>query len=52
VIEGPLERVGLGVFVTLHGYASLAASDSLPPEVRAQGLDALIGFVLRACAPQ
>jgi AcrR family transcriptional regulator len=52
VREGPLEHVGIGVFSTMHGYASLAASDSLPPEVRAQGLDALIEFVLRGCAPE
>ncbi|MGV9246582.1 TetR/AcrR family transcriptional regulator [Streptomyces sp. NPDC003710] len=52
VREGPLERVGIGVFSTLHGYATLAASDSLPPDVRAQGLDELVAYILRGCAPE
>ncbi|POX48747.1 TetR/AcrR family transcriptional regulator [Streptomyces sp. Ru72] len=51
VRDGSLESVGIGVFSTLHGYASLAASDHLPPEVRAQGLDDLVAFILRGCAP-
>jgi AcrR family transcriptional regulator len=52
VREGPLERVGIGVFATLHGYATLAASESLPPEVREQGLDELVAYMLRGCAPE
>ncbi|MFC3577939.1 TetR/AcrR family transcriptional regulator [Streptomyces yaanensis] len=51
VREGPLERVGVGVFSTLHGYATLAASGSLPSEVREQGLDELVAYMLRGCAP-
>ncbi|MFF3910882.1 TetR/AcrR family transcriptional regulator [Streptomyces sp. NPDC001848] len=52
VRDGPLESVGTGVFSTLHGYASLAASDSLPAEVRAQDLEELVAFILRGCAPE
>ncbi|MGR6970760.1 TetR/AcrR family transcriptional regulator [Streptomyces cynarae] len=52
VREGSLERVGVGVFSTLHGYASLAAGDHLPPEVRAEGLDDLVAYILRGCAPE
>ncbi|MFI9650554.1 TetR/AcrR family transcriptional regulator [Streptomyces sp. NPDC052040] len=52
VREGPLERVGIGVFSTLHGYATLAASGSLPAEIRAHGLDDLITYVLHGCAPE
>ncbi|MGW1159032.1 TetR/AcrR family transcriptional regulator [Streptomyces sp. NPDC002519] len=51
VREGPPERVGIGVFSTLHGYATLAASDSLPPDVCAQDLDELVAYILRGCAP-
>ncbi|MET8640934.1 TetR/AcrR family transcriptional regulator [Streptomyces sp. NPDC004096] len=52
VREGPLERVGIGVFSTLHGYATLAASDSLPEEMRGEDLDELVAYILRGCAPE
>lgn len=51
VREGPMERVGLPVFAVLHGYADLAAAGMLPPEVTEHGLDEVIAFVLRGCAP-
>ncbi|MFJ9626391.1 TetR/AcrR family transcriptional regulator [Streptomyces sp. NPDC101175] len=51
VREGPLDRVGVPVFATLHGYADLAATGMLTPEVAAQGLDEVIAFILRGCAP-
>ncbi|GAA3814192.1 TetR/AcrR family transcriptional regulator [Streptomyces chiangmaiensis] len=51
VREGPLERVGTGVFSTLHGYATLVASDSLPEEMPGGGLDELVAYILRGCAP-
>lgn len=52
VREGPLESVGIGVFSTLHGYATLAAGGSLPPEACEPGLDALVAYMLRGCAPE
>ncbi|MFF7183655.1 TetR/AcrR family transcriptional regulator [Streptomyces sp. NPDC008222] len=52
VREGSPERVGIGVFSTLHGYATLAASDSLPPDVCTQDLDELVAYILRGCAPE
>ncbi|UXY20126.1 TetR/AcrR family transcriptional regulator [Streptomyces cynarae] len=52
VRDGSLESVGIGVFSSLHGYASLVAGDHLPPEVRAQGLDDLVAYILRGCAPE
>ncbi|WP_055495139.1 TetR/AcrR family transcriptional regulator [Streptomyces sp. TP-A0356] len=52
VREGPVERVGVPAFATLHGYADLMASGSLPPEVTDQGLDELVAYILRGCAPE
>jgi AcrR family transcriptional regulator len=52
VREGPMERVGLPVFTTLHGYASLAVSGMLPPETTEHGLDDVIAYILRGCAPE
>ncbi|MFF4255296.1 TetR/AcrR family transcriptional regulator [Streptomyces sp. NPDC001663] len=51
VQEGPMERVGLPVFATLHGYADLAVTGMLPPETDEHGLDDVIAFILRGCAP-
>ena len=51
VREGPVERVALTVFTTVHGYASLAASAMLPPEMTEHGLDDVIAYILRGCAP-
>ncbi|MER6354915.1 TetR/AcrR family transcriptional regulator [Streptomyces sp. NPDC001634] len=51
VREGPVESVGVAVFSAVHGYADLMASGSLPPEMAGQGLDELVAFVLRGCAP-
>ncbi|MET7475712.1 TetR/AcrR family transcriptional regulator [Streptomyces sp. NPDC005648] len=51
VREGPMERVGLPVFAVLHGYADLAAAGMIPPEAAEHGLDEVIAFVLRGCAP-
>jgi AcrR family transcriptional regulator len=52
VREGQLERVALPVFAALHGYAGLAVSGMLPPEVAEHGLDDLIASILRGCAPE
>ncbi|GAA1231331.1 TetR/AcrR family transcriptional regulator [Kitasatospora nipponensis] len=51
VREGPLELIGTPVFATLHGYASLAVGGMLPPEAVATGLDDVITYMLRGCAP-
>ncbi|MBT2231888.1 TetR/AcrR family transcriptional regulator [Nonomuraea sp. NEAU-A123] len=52
VREGPMERVGLPVFVTLHGYASMAVSGMLPLETIEHGLDDVIAYILQGCAPE
>ncbi|MEU6880201.1 TetR/AcrR family transcriptional regulator [Streptomyces sp. NPDC046712] len=52
VREGPLERVALPVFSALHGYAGLAVSGMLPPEMSRHGLDDVIASTLRGCAPE
>jgi AcrR family transcriptional regulator len=51
VRKGALERVGVPIFAALHGYAELAASGLLPPGVHEYGLDEVIAFTLRGCAP-
>jgi len=51
VRQGPVERVGLPVFAALHGYADLAVAGMLPPEADEHGLDDVIAFTLRGCAP-
>ena len=51
VRKGSLVRVGSPIFAVLHGYADLAATGHLPPEVGETGLDDVIAFVLRGCAP-
>ncbi|MGW7721629.1 TetR/AcrR family transcriptional regulator, partial [Streptomyces chartreusis] len=51
VREGQLERVALPIFAALHGYASLAVSGMLPPEVSEHGLDDVIASILRECRP-
>jgi len=52
VQQGPVERVGLPVFAALQGYASLAVSGMLPPELTENGLDDVIVSILRGCAPE
>ncbi|MBY8339338.1 TetR/AcrR family transcriptional regulator [Streptomyces sp. KC 17012] len=47
VREGSLEHTALPVFATLHGYADLAVSGMLPPEMDEHGLDVVIAFILR-----
>ncbi|MFE4783196.1 TetR/AcrR family transcriptional regulator, partial [Streptomyces sp. NPDC056716] len=50
VREGPLEWIGVPVFATLHGFADLAATGMIAPEVAERGLDEVIAFILRGCA--
>lgn len=51
VRQGPIDRVGLPVFATLHGYASLAVSGMLPPEMTGDELDDVVAYILRGSAP-
>ena len=51
VREGALDSFGIPVFATLHGYADLAATGMLTPEAAEHGLDEVIAFILRGCAP-
>ncbi|MGW7365361.1 TetR/AcrR family transcriptional regulator [Streptomyces sp. NPDC054841] len=51
VRQGPVERVALPFFTTLHGYASMAVSGMLPPEMTEHGLDDVVAYILRGCAP-
>ncbi|MGW7546445.1 TetR/AcrR family transcriptional regulator [Streptomyces sp. NPDC054770] len=51
VREGPLEWIGVPVFATLHGFADPAATGMLAPEIAERGLDEVIAFILRGCAP-
>jgi AcrR family transcriptional regulator len=51
VRQGPVERVAIPLFSTLHGYASLAVSGTLPPEALRAGLEDVIAHTLRGCAP-
>ncbi|MEU8782527.1 TetR/AcrR family transcriptional regulator [Streptomyces sp. NPDC048637] len=51
VREGPVDRIALPVFTTLHGFASFAMSSVLSAEEVASGLDAVIAYMLRGCAP-
>ncbi|XUL93623.1 TetR/AcrR family transcriptional regulator [Streptomyces galilaeus] len=51
VREGPLDSIGIPVFATLHGYADLAATGMLTPKAAERGLDEVIAFILRGCAP-
>ncbi|MFG2530696.1 TetR/AcrR family transcriptional regulator [Streptomyces sp. NPDC048516] len=51
VREGPVDDIAMPVFTTLHGFASFAVSGVLSAEDVASGLDAVITYMLRGCAP-
>ncbi|MGX1854858.1 TetR/AcrR family transcriptional regulator [Streptomyces sp. NBC_01456] len=51
VRQGPVDSIAMPVFTTLHGYASFAVSSVLSPEEVRSGLDAVIAYMLRGCAP-
>ncbi|KDN79578.1 hypothetical protein DF19_29710 [Streptomyces olindensis] len=48
---GPWQCLALPVFTTLRGYAGLAAGGMLPTETAEHGLDDVIAYILRGCAP-
>ncbi|REK87188.1 TetR/AcrR family transcriptional regulator [Streptomyces inhibens] len=50
VREGPVERIGIPVFTTLHGFAGFAMSRVLSAEEVESGLDDVIAYMLRGCA--
>ncbi|MEV5613706.1 TetR/AcrR family transcriptional regulator [Streptomyces sp. NPDC052225] len=52
VRQGPVARVALPAFTSLHGYTVMAAGGLLPPELTTDGLDDVIAGILRACAPE
>lgn len=51
VREGPIESIALPLFTTLHGYASIAVSGTLPTETPDTDLESVIAFTLRGSAP-
>ncbi|MEW1752321.1 TetR/AcrR family transcriptional regulator [Streptomyces angustmyceticus] len=51
VREGPVDDIGMPVFTTLHGFASFAVSSVLSAEEVESGLDAVIAYMVRGCAP-
>ncbi|MEU9209414.1 TetR/AcrR family transcriptional regulator [Streptomyces sp. NPDC048415] len=51
VREGPVESIGTPVFTTLHGFATLAVSGTLPAGTLATALEYVIAHTLRGCAP-
>jgi len=52
VRQGPVERVGLPVFATLHGYASMTVSGMLPPQLLGDEIDDVIAYIVRGSAAQ
>ncbi|MFH9226751.1 TetR/AcrR family transcriptional regulator [Streptomyces lydicus] len=50
VRPGPVDRVSMPVFTTLHGFAGLAVSSMLSPEETEAGLGDVIAYMLRGCA--
>lgn len=50
VRPGPRERVALPVFASLHGFAMLVVSGSLPPGLAEAGLDDVIAAAVQGCA--
>ncbi|MET7799799.1 TetR/AcrR family transcriptional regulator [Streptomyces decoyicus] len=52
VREGPVDDIGMPVFTTLHGFASFAVSGVLSAEEVESGLDAVIAYMVRGCAPR
>lgn len=52
VRQGPAERVALPIFAALHGYAGLAVSGTLPPEMTEHGLDDVIEGLVRQSRPE
>ena len=52
VREGPVDDIAMPVFTTLHGFASFAVSGVLSAEQVGSGLDAVIAYMVRGCAPR
>ena len=50
VRQDPIERVGLPLFSTLHGFIDLATSNVIPAPDIESALDDIISYALRGCA--
>ncbi|UUU32154.1 TetR/AcrR family transcriptional regulator [Streptomyces sp. CA-210063] len=51
VREGPVDEIGPPVVAALHGYATLAIVGAVPADRIERGLEDMVAFVLRGCAP-
>ncbi|MER5635660.1 TetR/AcrR family transcriptional regulator [Kitasatospora sp. NPDC002227] len=51
VRPGPVEQICLPALATVHGFADLAVGGLLSPEEARTGLDDVITYILRGCAP-
>ncbi|AUG82143.1 TetR family transcriptional regulator [Kitasatospora sp. MMS16-BH015] len=51
VRPGPVEQICLPALATVHGFADLAVGGLLSPEQARAGLEEVIAYVLRGCAP-
>ncbi|UUU23895.1 TetR/AcrR family transcriptional regulator [Streptomyces sp. DSM 40750] len=51
VREGPADEISLPVVAALHGYATLAIVEGVPADRIERGLEDMVAFVLRGCAP-
>ncbi|MEU5210058.1 TetR/AcrR family transcriptional regulator [Streptomyces sp. NPDC020742] len=52
VRQGPVDRISAPVFTTLHGFAGLAVSCQYSAEETAAGLDDVLAYMVRGCAPE
>ena len=50
VRPGPVAQFALPLFTTIHGFASLAASEMLPGRTK-RSLDDVIAYIVRGCVP-
>ncbi|WP_369264173.1 TetR/AcrR family transcriptional regulator [Streptomyces sp. R35] len=51
VREGPVDEIGLPVMAALNGYVTLAAAGGIPADGIERGLENMVVFILRGCAP-
>lgn len=51
VREGPADEINLPVVAALHGCATLAIAGAFPADRIERGLEDMVAFVLRGCAP-
>jgi AcrR family transcriptional regulator len=51
VRAGPVAEIGLPVMAALNGYVSLNAAGGVPADDIERGLENMVAFILRGCAP-